>query len=453
VQDSPNTSTDLMIDEEFAQLETSILAEGCRDAIVVWGAKNIIVDGHNRFKICTDHLQPFSYVEKEFTDRTDAKVWIIRNQLARRNLTEFARAELALALKPLLLGKNRQSQKGGRGNTAEHPAHTRDELARLAGVGSVTIAKAEKIFIKGTPDLVSAARSGVVSVRSAADLVELSADEQRAVLTASEDEILKKAAEIRARRGEEKAQSRAATLYTQRQTPQVEPVIVKADAVDWLSGLGDKSVDLLLTDPPYWTHVPDIAHFAAGWLPLALDKLKDTGRAYVFIGYYAAELAAYLSLILAQTRFNYDLLAWTYRNTLGPQPVMSYKKNLQSVIYLWGKKAVKLESPSLTEQFSVADVSAPDGRHGTRLYRWEKPYDLAERYIRHSTTVGDVVADPFVGSGTFVLAAGNLGRKGIGCDNDDAALTIARERLCGEAAPLDTLSQPAASALKLVGSK
>ena len=63
-------------------------------------------------------------------------------------------------------------------------------------------------------------------------------------------------------------------LFTQRQTPQVEPVIVKADAVDWLSGLGDKSVDLLLTDPPYWTHVPDVAHFAAAWLPLALEQAQ-----------------------------------------------------------------------------------------------------------------------------------------------------------------------------------
>ena len=216
VQDSIDISTELIIDEEFAcliprlsdeefgRLETSILAEGCRDAIILWSGKNIIVDGHNRFQICTDHRLSFSYVEKEFADRTDAKVWIIQNQLGRRNLTDFARAELALALKPLLLEKNRQSQKGGRGNTVEHPVNTRIELARLAGVGSDTIAKAEKIFIKGTPDLVSAARSGIVSVRSAADLVELPADEQRAVLTASEDEILKKAAEIRARRGEEK---------------------------------------------------------------------------------------------------------------------------------------------------------------------------------------------------------------------------------------------------------
>jgi site-specific DNA-methyltransferase (adenine-specific) len=288
-------------------------------------------------------------------------------------------------------------------------------------------------------------------MRSAADLVELSADEQRAMITASEDDILKKAAEIRARRGEEKAQNRAAMLFAQRQTPKVEPAIVKAHAVEWLSGLKDRSVDLLLTDPPYWTHVPDITQFAAGWLPLALTKLKDTGRAYIFVGYYAEELAAYLPLVLSQTRFEYDLLGWTYRNTLGPQPTMGYMKNLQAVVYLRGKKAAKLESPNLTEQFSVADMSAPDGRHGTRFYHWEKPYDLAERYIRHSTKVGDIVADPFVGSGTFMLAAGNLGRRGIGCDNDDAALAIACERLCGEAGPLGTLPQPAADALKVVG--
>ena len=43
--------------DEFTKLEDSILTEGCRDAIIVWG--NVIVDGHNRYKICTKHGIPF----------------------------------------------------------------------------------------------------------------------------------------------------------------------------------------------------------------------------------------------------------------------------------------------------------------------------------------------------------------------------------------------------------
>jgi hypothetical protein len=71
--------------EEYRQLEENIVAEGCRDALVVWG--NTIIDGHNRYKICTQHNIEFNTVEKEFTDKEQAKDWIDMNQLGRRNLT------------------------------------------------------------------------------------------------------------------------------------------------------------------------------------------------------------------------------------------------------------------------------------------------------------------------------------------------------------------------------
>lgn len=64
-----------------------------------------------------------------------------------------------------------------------------------------------------------------------------------------------------------------------------------ADARAWLSRL--LMADLLLTDPPYSTDSPDIAAFAQAWLPAALDRLNSTGRAYVFVGAYPAELSAY----------------------------------------------------------------------------------------------------------------------------------------------------------------
>jgi N6-adenosine-specific RNA methylase IME4 len=71
--------------EEYRLLEENIVAEGCRDALVVWG--NTIIDGHNRYKICTQHNIEFNTVEKEFTDKEQAKDWIDMNQLGRRNLT------------------------------------------------------------------------------------------------------------------------------------------------------------------------------------------------------------------------------------------------------------------------------------------------------------------------------------------------------------------------------
>lgn len=71
-------------EEELKGLEESIIKEGCRDPLVLWD--DIIIDGHNRFDICTRHEIKFKTVVKGFDDRDQAKLWIICNQLSRRNL-------------------------------------------------------------------------------------------------------------------------------------------------------------------------------------------------------------------------------------------------------------------------------------------------------------------------------------------------------------------------------
>ena len=71
--------------ETLKLLEESILENGCRDSLVLWG--NILVDGHNRHAICTRLGVPFNTVNKDFASREDAIIWIITNQISRRNLT------------------------------------------------------------------------------------------------------------------------------------------------------------------------------------------------------------------------------------------------------------------------------------------------------------------------------------------------------------------------------
>ena len=54
-------------DDERAQLESNIKAEGCRDALIVWG--DLLVDGHRRYEICKAHDLEFEIAHKEFVDR------------------------------------------------------------------------------------------------------------------------------------------------------------------------------------------------------------------------------------------------------------------------------------------------------------------------------------------------------------------------------------------------
>lgn len=75
--------------EENKLLELSILENGCTDPIKLWNyqGRDIIVDGHNRYRLCTQHGKDFKTEYLNFNSVEDAKYWMINNQLGRRNLT------------------------------------------------------------------------------------------------------------------------------------------------------------------------------------------------------------------------------------------------------------------------------------------------------------------------------------------------------------------------------
>jgi hypothetical protein len=81
-----------LTEEEYNNLEQSIVTEGCRDALVLWNG--YLIDGHNRYEICQKHNIPFTTSEKDFDNEHDVINWIIDNQLSRRNITEDQRAYL-----------------------------------------------------------------------------------------------------------------------------------------------------------------------------------------------------------------------------------------------------------------------------------------------------------------------------------------------------------------------
>ena len=69
----------------YSLLEENILQHGCITPLVLW--EGILVDGYNRYSICTERDIPFQTVEKGFASREEALIWIISNQVSRRNLT------------------------------------------------------------------------------------------------------------------------------------------------------------------------------------------------------------------------------------------------------------------------------------------------------------------------------------------------------------------------------
>lgn len=132
---------------ELDELERSLKAEGCRDALLTWNG--LLVDGHHRFAICEQYGIEYKVRTLLFTTRDEAKNWMIRNQLGRRNITPEQRNYLIGKLyqeqkkdAPNATGVN-QYANGVKGNNCPQPT-TADRIGEQFNVAPRTVKNAEK---------------------------------------------------------------------------------------------------------------------------------------------------------------------------------------------------------------------------------------------------------------------------------------------------------------------
>jgi len=161
-----------LLPEEYKQLEQNIISEGrCRDAIVTW--KNFIVDGHNRYAICQEHGMAYDVVKMRFVSKDAAIMWIIDNQLGRRNLTDAARIELACCKAEMLRKKARENLQAVGGdmrevrNRVNESVNVRKEIAAMAGVSEQKVFRYMKVVREGTSELVEQLRKGDIRIGTA----------------------------------------------------------------------------------------------------------------------------------------------------------------------------------------------------------------------------------------------------------------------------------------------
>jgi len=210
-----------------------------------------------------------------------------------------------------------------------------------------------------------------------------------------------------------------------------KPIIKFQDAREFLDSIEDHSVDLLLTEPPYSTEVDNIYEFASSWVQKAFTKIKPSGRAYIFIGYFPEDLGAYMCQSWFQRELELaDIISWHYKNLLKPFPKMDFVQCYQGILHFHGKEAKPLHSRILNELNGRQEFNTPYPKFGECYHTWEKPNKLVERLIVHSTKKGDLIIDPFAGAGTFLLAAKTLGRKSIGSEISQEIGRIAEGRGC-----------------------
>ena len=249
--------------------------------------------------------------------------------------------------------------------------------------------------------------------------------------------------------------------YPQEREEVVEGCIIKcSDFRDFLQSLDKNSVDLVLTDPPYtisrktgfssvkkgvkrfavsmdfgeWDHKQiDLEAFAEE----TYRVLRRGGTAIVW--YDAWKIS---HLYDAMTDAGFKMLRLIVWNKTNPVPLNSRRT------YLSGSRemavvGVKGGNPTFHSQYDsgdydvsgdyediIEDYRHPIPRHsGKRIHPTQKPLDLFCELVRKHSNPGDLVVDPFLGSGTTAVAALQGNRKFSGCDIDEGYVQAAEQRV------------------------
>lgn len=227
--------------------------------------------------------------------------------------------------------------------------------------------------------------------------------------------------------------------------------IYNEDCLEGMKRIPDKSVDLIITDPPYlhvkggmkskkfnvgtWEGSSDMVTKMSDFnkdkiyefLDLSLMKMK---KANMFIFCSKLQLVHYFEYLSEHRKLKYDLLVWdkvTYRM----KSTKFYTTDIEYVVRIY-EAGVSLKKV-LVEDGSKSDINyytkrqahkQPKGEHGTM-----KPCSLLERYIKVASVEGDIVIDPFLGSGSTAIACMNTNRNYIGFELDKGYFDVANERI------------------------
>ena len=240
---------DPLTPDEHEALERSLLAEGCRDALVLWG--DLLIDGHNRYGICQKHGIPFQTVQHpHFKTMEDVHLWMIDQHLGRRSVSDFQRGVLALRKREILAQRRERGVAASTSAAHVAPAESphagasadghapspaapepaplkhRSDIARAARLSANQVGMIEKIQSQAVPELVAAVKQGAISLNAAAAVASLPAEEQKAAALAGKDELkqlAKRVREVKRKPSAERADTAATATTSADGEPPFEP--------------------------------------------------------------------------------------------------------------------------------------------------------------------------------------------------------------------------------------
>jgi ParB-like chromosome segregation protein Spo0J len=373
-----------MTEDEYAQLKADIAEHGLHEPIVLCDGQ--ILDGRHRYRACLElGIEP----ETRTYDGDAPLAYVVSANIHRRHLTESQRSALAVELRrPLAEEAARRKaqapgQPRGRKQASLHlPGEEETSpldresaalAARVVGVSRASVYRAERVA-RLAPDLFEQVRAGELDVKRA-------------------DRMARARQEEAGRWAASAAEAEAAGIDP--------PEIRRGDFREVLADIPDGSVALVLTDPPYGEeYLPlwdDLGAFAA-------RVLRPGGSLVAYSG--QAMLPAVLGTLDRHLRYWWVLSLLHHH---GPQQMQGKYINARWKPLLWFVRERRGWSRYVDD---VLDGSRPR----KELHPWAQGDGEIEPLILALTDPGDLVVDPFAGSGTVGVAATRLGRRFVGAE-------------------------------------
>ena len=388
-----------MSKEHFNNLKNDMIINGYDKTFPVYLYEDKIIDGWNRYKACKElNIEPNF---KEFKgDKKEAVVFILRTN-NRRDLTPYQRSIMALEYEPFFKAKAKENLKASGGDRksenkisgcqiSDKAIDTKKELSKVANVSHDTIAKVKKIQEKAPEEIKAKLSTGEVSINAA--YKEIKKEEKK-------EEKQKKIQEIKA---------------SAKKFENTDIQILNKDFRDL--SIKDKSIDLILTDPPY------PAEYLHLWKDL-FTQAKRILKPNKFLVAYSGQM--YLDKIL---KYAIDVgldYYWTINIEFTKNPLVHGRKVLNE----W--KPILLFQNGIKQHDRVFSdkISMKYTERELHDLNWGQTVEPFEFLIDRFSNPQDLIYEPFAGTGTTLLACKNTNRRCIATELKTDYIDLIKGRL------------------------
>lgn len=414
--------------EEYSQLEQNIIKHGCRDPLILWG--DTLIDGHNRYSICSKHDISFNTVGMEFSNIDDVADWMEDNQLGRRNLT----ADQFKYLIGRKYNRLKSSHGGDRKSTSSDQndhMNTADKIGSDYGVSAPTVRRAASVVAaidgKKTSKLAESVKSGEISFSSASQIVAQPEEKQERIIEKLNSGEAKNVVQAKKKVDQEDRIASAPIMNDSRIR------VAQGDCLKLVREMKEMP-HVVITDPPYGIEIhntrdgsKDYADGEQYALKLMDDLCKElvikcdpSAHFYFFSGY--SNLHEFKKLLTKYFDVQDNPLVWVKDNHTMCNFSKAYPNKHEYILFARQKGSER----QLAE--CVSDV-LEFSRERSSTHSAEKPTRLLEMLIEQSSVPGEIIFDPFLGSGSTGVAAKDLDRQFVGFELDHEWYNVAISRI------------------------